>query len=152
GSCAMYRSGCNASCPTAHEYPRLKPELIATAWQGRADAFTGADAIPLIANSHWTAAFARQRFGQSASIDVVHLGLDHHMFAPIDRSVARRLLQLPPNKPIIMMGAVNVQDPRKGGSLFLELHNWLSTRDDLALVLFGGRSHRLASLKSFGLV
>jgi glycosyltransferase involved in cell wall biosynthesis len=152
GPCELYKTGCNATCPTAHMYPRLAPEKIGPAWALRADIFTGPDAIPLIANSSWTRDFARRRFGDRARTEVVHLGLDHELFAPIPKTTARKLLGVPQDKTVILMGAVDMRDPYKGGPLFKELHRALSARDDVAVILFGLASEQLTSARSFGLV
>jgi hypothetical protein len=95
GSCTLYRTGCDARCPTPHEYPRLAPEKIAPAWQERSGNFGGQAAIPLMTNSSWTLGIARQRYGGAARVEMVHLGLDHHLFAPLSKPLVRRLLGLP---------------------------------------------------------
>jgi glycosyltransferase involved in cell wall biosynthesis len=152
GSCILYRTGCNATCPTADEYPRLARDKIAGAWQDRADVFTGSSAVPLIANSNWSKDIVQQRFGSRARTEVVHLALDHHLFAPFSRALARRLLKLPDDKTIVVMGAVDVRSQWKGGPLFHAVHQALLARDDVAVVLFGQASERLASARSFGFV
>jgi glycosyltransferase involved in cell wall biosynthesis len=151
-SCTLYRSGCDASCPTSHEYPRLAPEKIAPAWRERGDIFTGPERIPLVGNSKWTRKLAVQRFGATATTDVVHLGIDHELFTPMPKTVARRLLGIPDNKPIILMGAVDVHDQWKGGPSFHELLGALVQRVDLDVVVFGRLSEKLTCRKSFGLV
>ena len=152
GTCTLFRTGCTAMCPTAREYPRLTPDLIPDAWQTRAKYFSGPDAIPLIANSHWTESMVRQRFGRAAHSEVVHLALDHHLFRPIPKSDARRLLGLPEDKTLVVMGAVDVMDRWKGGPLFDGVHKALTERNDAAVVLFGHSSDMLASVKSFGMI
>ena len=32
GTCQLYLAGCNDTCPTADQYPKLAPERIAGAW------------------------------------------------------------------------------------------------------------------------
>src|SRR5262249_36739848 len=39
GPCELYKMGCNATCPTAHMYPRLAPEKIGPAWALRGEIF-----------------------------------------------------------------------------------------------------------------
>jgi glycosyltransferase involved in cell wall biosynthesis len=151
-SCQLFRTGCDASCPTPDEYPALAPEKIAGAWQDRAEVFTGKAAIPLIANSSWTHNVVSQRFGNAAHTDMVHLGLDESLFSPISKSAARRLLRLPQNKPIVVMGAVDVSDRWKGGPLFRGVHQALLKRRDVGIILFGRSSEMLPSTKSFGMV
>jgi glycosyltransferase involved in cell wall biosynthesis len=153
GSCSQFfTTGCSASCPTSSEYPPLSPERIAEAWSLRARVFTGPTAIPLVANSHWTKDLAWARFGESARLDVVHLALDHNLFSPVERRLARRLLGIAEEGTLVLLGAINVEDPRKGGPLFRELHRALRARPDIDVLLFGHLSEKIASAKSFGLV
>ncbi len=77
GSCELYKTGCDARCPTAQMYPPLAPDKIAPAWMLRGDIFGGPGGMPLIANSSWTQDYVRKRFGDLARTEVVHLGLDH---------------------------------------------------------------------------
>jgi hypothetical protein len=39
--------------------------------------------VPLVANSTWTRDIVRERYGDQASIEVIHLGIDHHMLAHV---------------------------------------------------------------------
>lgn len=151
-TCDLYRTGCDDRCPTPNEYPRLAPEKIAAAWRERGEIFAGTDPLPLIGNSRWTQNIALQRFGGSVKTGFVHLALDHELFAPVPKSTARRLLGISDERPIVVLGAVDVNDQWKGGPLFHGLHKALLARDDLALVLFGHSSEKLGSMKSFGLV
>jgi glycosyltransferase involved in cell wall biosynthesis len=152
GLCTLFRTGCDARCPTPDEYPRLAPEKIAPAWRARAGNFSGQAAIPLIANSRWTLDIARQRYGTDARTEMIHLGLDHHVFAPLPKPLVRRLLGLPSDKAMIAMGAVDIRDRWKGGPLFETVCKVLQAREDVALILFGRASERLSAERSFGLV
>jgi glycosyltransferase involved in cell wall biosynthesis len=152
GSCAKFISGCDAECPTADEPPRLPREKIAAAWRERAGLFSGPRGIPLIANSNWTRSIALQRFGGAGRIEMVHLGLDHDLFAPMPKSVLRELLGLPQDKIVVTMGAFDVRDRWKGGPLFQSIHSAMLGRDDVAVTLVGGASEQLAAARSFGQV
>ena len=151
-SCQLYQTGCNETCPTADEYPKLAPDKIAPAWRAKADIFEGETGIPLVTNSSWTHDVAVRRFGDRARVDCVPLALDHELFAPIPKTVARRLLGLPPEGLFVVMGAVDILNKWKGGNLFREIHEKLQSRDDVSILLFGQSSALLKSTKSFGLV
>jgi glycosyltransferase involved in cell wall biosynthesis len=150
-SCTRYITGCDASCPTPDEHPRLAPEKISAAWRERGDCFTGPGAIPLVANSTWTARLARQRF-PSARIDVIHLGLDHNLFAPIEKAAARRMLCLSVDKPVIVLGSINIHDEFKGGILFRDLCALLVARSDIHVAVIGKGSGSIEGVRPFGLV
>lgn len=152
GSCVKYRTGCDATCPTPNEYPRLAPDKIAEAWHMRGSVFAGPGGVPLIANSRWTGGIARQRFHDDARIEVVHLGLDEALFAPVDKVAARRLLGVDQHKLVITMGAVDVDNQWKGGPLFEEVYQALQRRPNVEVVLFGRSSERYVKARSFGLV
>jgi hypothetical protein len=152
GSCSLYLEGCDATCPTAGQYPRLNPNKIASAWQHRADIFTGEKAIPLVGNSRWTTELARLRFGSTGRIDTIRLALDHKLFTPINQRLARRLLGLNENGFLVLLGAQSIKDPRKGGPAFSKIHHALRNRSDIGMLLFGHHSERLSCTKSFGLV
>jgi len=151
-TCGKFRTGCDAACPTPTEHPALPPEKIAAAWQKRADVFTGPEKVPLIANSHWTLSMVEQRFGDRADKAVVHLALDHELFAPLPRELCRKLLGITDKRPLVLMGAADIKDKWKGGALFHEVYSALKNRDDVGVVLFGRLSESLPSVKSFGLV
>lgn len=151
-SCHMYEVGCNETCPTPNEYPKLPPPQIATAWSLKGDIFGHATGIPLVTNSDWTSRLARRRYGQGAKIACVHLAVDHELFAPMDKAFARRLLGLPIEGDIIVMGAVDILNKWKGGKLFRAIHSALHGRRDVSLVLFGHSSGMLRSTRSFGAV
>ena len=106
--------------------------------------FTGPNAIPLIANSKWTKKVALSRF-PSAQTEVVPLGLDHELFKPLQKDLVRRLLGLPLDKPIVAIGAVDVDDRRKCGPIFLDIHRSLHARDDVSVIIIGNQSIELPS-------
>jgi glycosyltransferase involved in cell wall biosynthesis len=151
-SCTLFRTGCDERCPTAGEYPSLAPEKIAPAWRERSAVFEGHGKIPLVANSRWTLDVALQRYGSTARSDMVHLGLDARLFAPMPKSVVRRVLGLPADKVLIAMGAVDIDNQWKGGAMFESVYRALRSRDDVGLLLFGRASERLPSTRSFGLI
>ena len=83
---------------------------------------------------------------------MVHLGLDHDLFAPLPKTDARRLLGLPQDKVIVAIGAREIRDRWKGGPLFHALRQMLLARNDVALVIVGEASERFPSARSFGRV
>lgn len=116
GDCSLYETGCDATCPTADEYPALPPKRIAPAWQERRRALCGSPAVAVAVNSRWTLELARRALPDTRS-DVVYYGLDERVFRPLDRGLARRVLGVPADAFVVATGAVNLGDQRKGGHL-----------------------------------
>lgn len=152
GSCGKFISGCDHHCPTPGEYPKLAPDQIAKAWRARSDLFAGQEAIPLATNSKWSKSVAERRWGTDCRVSVLPLAVDHQLFSPINKSLARSLLHLPKDRRIVLMGAIDLTDKRKGGAIFAELNERLNARDDVDVILVGRGSDGFKCLRSFGLI
>jgi len=142
--------GCDESCPTADEYPVLAPKKIPAAWRLRREIFCGDTGVPLAANSTWTLDMARKSLQDMRFGWVVCYGLDERLFKPIDRSLARRLLGIPEESFVILGGAVNVNDGRKGGHIFKEIMAALSGRAQF--LVFGAESGEMQGVYGTGLL
>ena len=98
--------------------------------------------LTLVATSSWMADCAKSSsIFQNTRVETIPLGLDTEIYKPIDRSIARQLLNLPQDKQLILFGAVNpTSDPRKGFQLLqpalqkIARNGW---QDRVELVVFG---------------
>ena len=148
-TCRKFLTGCDASCPTAEKYPALSSELIADEWMVRRHVFVET-AVPLVANSTWTKASADAAFGNAATVDIVRLGVDTKLFAPIDRSLARHLLGVD-EKPTVLFGAVDVGQVEKGGVVLQHVVDILQ-REGINFVAFGYGSAVYRGVRGLGYV
>ena len=126
GNCEKYLAGCDETCPTPNDYPALPPAMIADAWLKKRVLLSAAARPALLANSEWTAAFARQalaaagsRGSEAPSIEVVRLSFPLDAFRPRDRQAAREQLGLPLERFIVLLPA-SLEDHRKGGRALLD--------------------------------
>lgn len=115
GACTLYLTGCNATCPTATQYPPLAPERIAGAWQTRRDIFGGPHGIEVVANSQWSRRMFQSAMPTAGHVATVELSANEDVFKPGDKRSARAELGLPDDKPVVLCAAVNFQEQRKGG-------------------------------------
>ncbi len=98
--------------------------------------------LTIVATSSWMADCAKSSsIFQNTRVETIPLGLDTETYKPIDKSIARQLLNLPQDKQLILFGAVNpTSDPRKGFHLLqpalqqIAQHGW---GDRVELVVFG---------------
>ncbi|MFZ4763550.1 MAG: glycosyltransferase [Roseimicrobium sp.] len=145
GPCEQHLSGCTPSCRTAHLKPVLAPELIPAAWAYRRQLFCGRSGISVATNSRWTLDQMRRSMPGVKHADVVHLALDERVFSPGDKAAARTALGIPQDKLVVLGGAVDMEDPRKGADLLKGIIERL--RDEAHFVIFGHASEQLAGVQ-----
>lgn len=148
GDCHRYLSGCNQDCPTWQDYPSVPPQDIYAEWQLRRELFCGSQGIPLATNSQWTLNFARQALTDLHYADCVYCGLDEQLFRPWDKALVRQVLGIPQDKFVILGGAVNTNDYRKGGHIFREVVKAL--QEEVHFVAFGVESPDLQGVQTTG--
>jgi glycosyltransferase involved in cell wall biosynthesis len=74
--------------------------------------------------------------------------IDTHLFSPGSQEEARQVFHLPAHKKLVLFGAANVNDPRKGIAHLVQALNQLnrlvpSLRQELELVVFGKNACKL---------
>ena len=113
--CELYLTGCNSSCPTAHEYPPLAPHLVGPAWESRMNMFANRRRPYLLANSTWThGEVARTAMVPTDSLGRVRLSVPTHIFKPQSRSMCRLRFNLPQHAFVLLFSSSSIHDPRKG--------------------------------------
>jgi glycosyltransferase involved in cell wall biosynthesis len=136
--CLGYQYRCGACPQLGSSRPQ---DLSRRGWQRKADILKSLP-LTVVAISHWLGDCARaSSLFRQARIEVIPNGLDTQRYQPRDTSVARQLLGLPPNRRLVLFGAVNaIQDPRKGAALLFsalkELHQ-AGEHHNIELVVFG---------------
>lgn len=112
GDCTRYRQACGACPQLASSRER---DLSRWTWQRKRRHWAGAD-LTLVAPSRWLAGCALESsLLRDARVEVIPNAIDVAVFRPHDRETARRLLGLPPDRQLILFGAVSALDnPRKG--------------------------------------
>jgi glycosyltransferase involved in cell wall biosynthesis len=95
----------------------------------------------LVAPSHWLAVQLEQSsLCSSWPIRVIPNALDTTVFRPIEQTIARDLLGIPRDTPVILFGALSgTGDPRKGWDLLeSSIPQVLQQCPDLHLIVLGG--------------
>jgi glycosyltransferase involved in cell wall biosynthesis len=137
GDCAKYFTGCDETCPTAGEYPKLAPPAIAPAWRTKR-LFLESGLPILLANSRWTAEYARKALltlsptAKAPRIETIQLSFPIDTFRPLDKQTCRRLLGLPEDQFILLL-TCEFSDRRKGSDTLLAALQELQLPDLLLL-------------------
>lgn len=144
GGC-HYTQACDRytqSCGTCPQLGSQRPnDLSHKVWQRKAKAWKNLN-LTIVAPTHWLADCARaSSLFKHHRIDVIPFCLDTDWFKPIDKTAARAALNLPPDKKLILFGAISAtQDRRKGFHLLQPALQQLAQtelKEQVAVVVFG---------------
>ncbi|NMG19080.1 glycosyltransferase family 4 protein [Brasilonema bromeliae] len=137
-NCDRYMNSCGA-CPQLRSQKNM--DMSGWQWQRKAKAWKEINLI-LVSPSAWLAKCAQaSSIFKNVRVEVIPNGLDTTIYKPIDRRIARQILNLPQEKQLILFGAMNaMHDKRKGFHLLLSaLQSLMKSewRDRIEIVIFG---------------
>jgi glycosyltransferase involved in cell wall biosynthesis len=139
GDCDKYERQCGACPQLGSNHPS---DLAAKIWARKRTAYT-AHNFHIVTPSQWLANCARRStlLGRMP-VSIIPYGIPSDIFQKYDHSFCRELLGLPQKKTIILFGANNVMDKRKGAKYLKEALALVSRRMkvcDVVLAIFGSK-------------
>lgn len=115
--CTLFKTGCDARCPTPHEYPSLAPELIAPAWESRRAFYESYLEVVAVTPSRWMAQKAAAGLWRGHRIEVIPNCLPLDVFRPQSQSEARQSFGIDARGPVFLASATSWSDRHKGGAV-----------------------------------
>ena len=137
--CAKFGTGCDATCPTPHEAPRLAPERIAGAWDERRRLLAAHPGLVAVTPSRWLAAEAQRGLWVGHRVEMIPYGIPTDVFVPVPRDEARRRLNVPSDAPVLLLAAFDLSEHRKGAELLPQLWRFVRRRPLTVLTMGHGR-------------
>lgn len=136
GKCTRYQTGCG-KCPKLGSDD--ENDLSHQIWKRKEKAWGNMD-MTIVVPTDWMRKIVQEStLLKDKEVFVIANGMDLKSHCPVDKSVARQALHIPSDKKVILFGAVNAFDPRKGFSYLIESLRLLSDKhkDEYYLVVFG---------------
>jgi len=141
GGC-HYSLGCNRyteSCGNCIQlHSQKEQDLSRWIWKRKAKTWQNLN-LTIVTPSHWLAKLAQQSpLFKNYPIKVIPNGIDIQKYKPIDRTTARKWLNLPVDKKLILSGAARSSSKRKGIHLLEKaLQNLTGYKNQVELIVFG---------------
>jgi len=133
-NCNNFERECGR-CP--HLRSRMHWDLSRLTWRNKLRSLPRD--LTVVGISAWVADEARRSsLFRESEVLVIPNCIDTDVFAPVDRTTARRILGLPEAGKLVLAGALTPGDPYKGWPLLLETLSRVT--DDYRTVLFGETS------------
>ena len=146
-----YCRGCKQYQTQCEECPLLSGDRLAKHIWNRKKQVLDGQRITFICCSEWLAGEARKS-ALLAGQRIVSIpnAIDTRLFRPHDKQQARRSLELPTDRHIILFVSQRVTDPRKGISFFVEAIQYLvqqypEMKEHTGVAILGGHAEEVAS-------
>jgi len=119
--CEKYRTGCKGICPQWKKW-EIPTRAADEEWRRRqAYYLENAHRIYVTAPSKWMAKCAEDRFKGAIRVEHIPNAVDTSVFRPLGaKREIRQLLGFEPDRPLVLCGAVRMDDERKGARYLRE--------------------------------
>jgi len=142
GTCEKFMRECG-NCPFLRDAG--DNDLSHKGWSRKAALFAGAKNITFVTCSKWLAGVAKQSsLIKDFRIEAIPNPIDINIFSPKDKVAERQQRGIDPSVKIILFGAANINDRRKGISYLVEALNILKNQHPegkTEVVIFGKNKH-----------
>jgi glycosyltransferase involved in cell wall biosynthesis len=142
--CERWRTGCG-HCPYPDAYPPIKRDGTRIEWKLKKWVYQRSNLVVISPSTAYSRR-AESSMLRHCPIHQIPHGIDLGVFQPLDSHQCRLLLGIPPQKKVLMFGALALDQHNKGGDLLLKALKELPERikPEVVLLLFGGRGESIA--------
>lgn len=136
--CDKYRQGCSGECSQKGKW-KLLLRSQDREWKKRQAFFEkNRHRIVFVTPSQWMASCARSRFGGEIRVECIPNGLSLDTYYPLAGGCnTAKLLGLPVDRAVILVGAASLEDERKGTRLLVEALSKVEEQKQITVVAVG---------------
>lgn len=147
--CTKYLTGCDSTCPTPTEYPKLAPNLIAGSWEAKYRTLKRLKNTSILANSAWAADQYRKTLsyhGVTIPVYEFTLGAPQNIFSVQDKSMCRKKFDVPKDKIVLGISVSSLSDKRKGAQILFDALSKVAEPEKLAVLVIGNADVELPDI------
>lgn len=138
-SCTKYIEGCDETCPNIHIPLIIPRSLTRQRWLHQKNILENHPSLVAVCPSKWLADRARESLWAGHRIEVIPNGVDIQEFIPDPRDSAREQLGLPSEIKLILVAAVDLASPLKGGAILREALQQVRSSSFGVVTMGGGK-------------
>ncbi len=141
-SCTKYIVGCDETCPNIHIPLIIPRSLTRQRWLHQKKILDNHPSLVAVCPSKWLADRARESLWAEHRIEVIPNGVDLQEFIQIPRDSAREQLGLPSEIKLILVAAVDLASPLKGGAILRDALRQVRSSSFGVVTMGGGKLFR----------
>ena len=142
--CDRWKIGCG-KCPYPHSYPAINRDNTRLEWKLKNWVYNSAN-LTIVAPSKWLAERAKKSMLNCFSIHHIPYGIDTEIYQPLNSDYCKTILGISQYNNVLMLGANNLKDSRKGGDLLQKalLNLPPSLKADSVLITMGRQGENIS--------
>ncbi|MCB9079912.1 MAG: glycosyltransferase family 4 protein [Anaerolineaceae bacterium] len=140
--CDRWKTGCG-QCRHPETYPAIQRDSTNVEWRLKNWTY-GRSRLTIVAPSRWLAEQARQSMLGQFEVHHIPYGIDIQAYQPLDPEQCRTVLGISTTTKVLMFGAKNLGQDRKGSDLLLAALQKLphSIKKNVLLLAMGNNNHK----------
>lgn len=141
-NCNKWQTGCG-NCPNLSAYPKLKKDTTKYLFDTKQKIYENSN-FTVVCYSYWLKNKLSQSMLKNKDIRLIYNGINEKIFVNTDKIQARKQLNLPIDKKILLFSANGgIRNPQKGGKYVLEAYNKLKNNTDILFICIGGKNKEI---------
>ena len=144
--CERWKTGCG-KCPYLDSYPYVPRDNTGLEWNLKNWVYNRSN-LTIVTLSEWLTKQVKQSLLNRFPIHHIPNGIDTQAYQPLDRELCRKALDIPVTSKVLMFGAQDITDFRKGGDLLLQALQTLpqSLKTETVVLAMGSSSKVLENM------
>ena len=145
GSCKLYKENCG-NCPILGT--KKANDLSKKVMARKSKSYAKVQNLTVIGVSKWMAGCAEESsLFSSRKIKNIPNCIDVNLFKPIGKNIVREMFNIPKNKKVILFGATNPEDKRKGGKELFEAIGLLDLKSTVFVIAGSSRPEKVEDFR-----
>ena len=143
--CSKWQTGCG-KCPYPNALPPIQRDATSLEWKLKNWAYRHSN-LTIVAPSRWLAECAKQSMLNCFPIHHIPYGIDTVAYQPLDQQQCQSELGIPQHKKVLIFGAQDLTNRRKGGDLLLKALSGIpkSLKAEIVLLTFGDEANAISN-------
>ncbi|MEH2421030.1 MAG: glycosyltransferase [Nostoc sp.] len=144
--CSKWQTGCG-KCPYPNALPAIERDATSLEWKLKNWAYQHSN-LTIVAPSRWVAECAKQSMLNCFPIHYIPYGIDTVAYQPLDQQQCQSELGIPQHKKVLIFGAQDLTNRRKGSDLLLKALSRIpkSLKAEIVLLTFGDQAKAISNL------
>jgi len=135
-SCERWKTGCG-NCPDLNYYPSISKDTTKYLWELKKKLYEKSDFV-IVTPSNWLKERVEASMLKGKDVRCIHNGIDENIWKPYPKEQARRELNLPQDKKILLfMAQGSIHNPQKGGQYVLDAVEYFKNRQEVLFLVVG---------------